>query len=136
MQLNIHPLKTTDYEEILCKWWKDWRWTPPPQDFLPENGTGGLMVYDGDIPVVAGYLYNTNSNVVWIDFIVSNFQYKDKKNRKLAIKLLILALEERTKQLGKYICYALIKNKSLVSTYKELGYTQGDAYSTELIKRI
>jgi len=121
MQLNIQPLKSTDYDEVLCSWWKAWRWTPPPQDFLPENGTGGLMVYDGDIPVVAGYLYNTNSNVVWVDWVVSNFEYKKKENRKLAIKLLILALEERIKQLGKNICYALIKNKNLISIYKELG---------------
>ena len=136
MQLNIQPLKSTDYEEVLCKWWKDWRWTPPPQDFLPENGIGGLMVYDEDVPVVAGFLYNTNSNVVWIDFIVSNFHYKNKNNRKLAIKLLILALEERTKELGKYTLYALIKNKNLIDIYKELGYNHGDSYSTELIKRI
>ena len=136
MQLNIHPLKPTDYEEILCNWWKDWRWTPPPQDFLPNNGKGGLMVYDGDVPVVAGYLYNTNSNVVWIDWVISNINYKDRNNRKMAIQLLILALEEQAKQLGKNILYALVKNKSLIKVYKDLGYVQGDMYNTELIKRI
>ena len=36
----------------------------------------------------------------------------------MAIKLLILALEERTKQLGKYIVYALIKNKSLIDIFR------------------
>lgn len=136
MQLNIHPLKPTDYEEVLCNWWKDWRWTPPPQDFLPDNGKGGLMVYDGDVPVVAGYLYNTNSNVVWIDWVISNINYKDRNNRKMAIQLLILALEEQAKQLGKNILYALVKNKSLIKVYKDLGYVQGDMYNTELIKRI
>ena len=98
MQLNIQPLKATDYEEILCKWWKDWRWTPPPQDFLPENDTGGLMVYDGDTPVVAGDVYNADSNVVWRPWIASNFRCKNKENRKVAIKLVILALEHRTKR--------------------------------------
>ena len=136
MQLNIHPLKPTDYEEVLCNWWKDWRWTPPPQDFLPDNGKGGLMVYDGDVPVVAGYLYNTNSNVVWVDWVISNINYKDRNNRKMAIQLLILALEEQAKQLGKNILYALVKNKSLIKVYKDLGYVQGDMYNTELIKRI
>ena len=32
--------------------------------------------------------------------------------------------------------YALVKNQSLINTYVEMGYIQGDAYNTELIKRI
>ena len=39
------------------------------------------MIYVDETPVVAGYLYNTNSDVAWVDFIVSNFQYKNKENR-------------------------------------------------------
>ena len=55
MQLSIEPLQEGDYEDILCKWWKDWRWTPPSKDFLPENGTGGFMVFDSGTPVCAGF---------------------------------------------------------------------------------
>ena len=60
MKLNIQPLKETDYEDILCRWWRDWRWDPPSKDFLPEDGMGGFMVYDGDTPVCAGFMYVTN----------------------------------------------------------------------------
>ena len=52
MKLNLLPLKEQDYEEILCGWWKTWRWTPPPKNFLPENGTGGYMVYEEETPIV------------------------------------------------------------------------------------
>lgn len=136
MQLNLKPLKNTDYEEVLCKWWKDWRWTPPPKDFLPENGIGGYMIYDGDIPVVAGFLYITNSNVAWVDWVVSNIKYKNKKNRKIAIETLIASLEIKAEELDRKIMYALVKNQSLINTYIEMGYTQADSYNTELIKRI
>ena len=61
MNLNIIPLKESDYDNILCGWWTDWRWTPPSRDFLPDNGKGGFIVYDGDIPVCAGFMYDTNS---------------------------------------------------------------------------
>ena len=26
------------------RWWKWWRWTPIPKNFLPDNGTGGIMI--------------------------------------------------------------------------------------------
>ena len=105
-------------------------------DFLPENGLGGYIIYDGDIPVVAGFLYITNSNVAWVDWVVSNLEYKNKKNRKIAIETLISSLEIKAKELNKNIMYALVKNQSLINTYVEMGYIQGDAYNTELIKRI
>ena len=37
MEFNIRKLKGKDYNNILIKWWKDWRWTPPPKDFLPDD---------------------------------------------------------------------------------------------------
>tara|TARA_R100000935_G_scaffold791_3_gene2838 strand:- start:20980 stop:21390 length:411 start_codon:yes stop_codon:yes gene_type:complete len=136
MKLNLKLLKDSDYQDVLCGWWKDWRWTPPPQDFLPEMGKGGFMVYDGETPVVAGFLYNTNSGIAWCDFIISNFNYKDKIKRAKAINLLLLSLEERAKTLNKTFMYALIKNQSLIKTYEDLGYIKGDAYTSELIKKI
>ena len=69
MKFNIVKLKPTDYEEILSGWWNDWRWTPPSKNFLPENGTGGLILYDDNVPVIAGFIYNTNSDVAWADWI-------------------------------------------------------------------
>lgn len=136
MKFEVRKLNSTDYDSILTKWWKNWRWTSPPKDFLPENGLGGYIIYDGDIPVVAGFLYITNSNVAWVDWVVSNLEYKNKKNRKIAIETLISSLEIKAKELNKNIMYALVKNQSLINTYVEMGYIQGDAYNTELIKRI
>ena len=87
MQFNILPLKDSDYDEHLCKWWKDWRWTAPQRSFLPENGKGGYMVYVDDEPVVAGFLYNTNSGVALVEFVISNFQYKHRENRLIALNI-------------------------------------------------
>jgi len=131
MVFDIRTLKDTDYEDILVGWWKDWRWTAPPKDFLPASG---FIVYDGDIPVCAGYLYTTNSGVAWVDWVISNFNYKDKENRKQALNLLVDSLTNLSKYTGFKYCYALIKNKSLINTYKELGYTEGDSYTSEMIK--
>ena len=67
MELNIRKLHATDYEDLLLSWWKDWGWDAPAKDFLPDNGEGGLIVFDEEIPVCAGFVYVTNSKVAWVD---------------------------------------------------------------------
>jgi|TARA_R110002074_G_scaffold399372_1_gene592428 hypothetical protein len=134
MEFNIRPLGETDYEDILVGWWKDWKWTPPLKDFLPSDGKGGVMVLDNDIPVCAGFVYMTNSKVAWVDWIISNKEYKKKPQRKEALDLLITTLTNICKDTGNKYCYALIKNKSLIKTYETLGYTSADNYTQEMIK--
>jgi len=134
MKLNVRPLKNTDYEDVLCDWWRDWRWTPPARDFLPENGTGGYMVYDNDFPVCAGFMYTTNSNVAWCDWIISNLNYKDRVKRKEALELLVNQITKVAERKGFKYSYALIKNKPLIETYKKLGYKEASSYTSEMIK--
>ena len=132
MELTIRQLNENDYQDILVKWWEEWGWTPPTKDFLSDNGMGGYIVYDEDTPVCAGFIYITNSRVAWVDWIISNKEYRGK--RKEAITMLIDTLTNISKMSGSKYAYALIKNNSLIKTYEELGYTQGDTYTSEMIK--
>jgi hypothetical protein len=134
--LNIRPLTYEDYDDTLKAWWADWGWTAPTRDFLPDDGVGGIMVLDEDEPICAGFMYATNSRVSWVEWIISNKQYRKKPQREEAIKLLVSTLTEISKNLGNKYCYALIKHQSLIETYKELGYTKGDEYVGEMIKII
>ena len=83
MELTIRGLNENDYQEILIGWWAQWNWTAPAKDFLPDNGKGGIIVYDGDIPICAGFIYMTNSSVAWVDWIVSNKEYRIKSSHKV-----------------------------------------------------
>lgn len=134
MSLEIKPLQDSDYEHILCKWWKDWNWEAPPKDFLPDSGKGGLIVYDGDTPVCAGFMYTTNSAVAWVDWIISNKQYRKKPQRAEALTMLVGSLTGICENTGHRFSYALIKHNSLLETYKQLGYVEGDSYNKEMIK--
>ena len=136
MELYVKELNETDYEDILVGWWKQWGWEPPQKDFLPNNGKGGIMVYEGDAPICAGYMYITNSKVSWVDWIISNKEYTKKPQRKDAIKLLVSTLTEICRTTGSKYVYALIKNQSLIKTYNELGYIEGDSYTSEMIKAL
>ena len=134
MELYIRELNESDYDNILVAWWKQWGWEPPQRDFLPDNGKGGIIVYDQDTPICAGFMYITNSKVAWVDWIISNKEYTKKPHRKDAIKLLVSTLTGICKNAGSKYVYALIKSRHLIETYEQLGYIKGDKYTSEMIK--
>lgn len=136
MELTVRALTKLDYQEILVGWWNDWGWTPPQADFLPQDGTGGIMVMDGDEPVCAGFLYTTNSSVAWVDWIVSSKTYRKKPHRKQALQVLINSLTEVGGNTGHKYIYALIKHPGLIETYEKLGFIKGDSYTSEMIKAL
>jgi hypothetical protein len=134
MKLYVRELNETDYDNILVGWWNEWGWTPPQKDFLPKDGEGGIIVYEGETPVCAGFMYLTNSKVSWVDWIISNKEYTKKPQRKDAITLLVSTLTKICKNTGSKYVYALIKNQSLIGVYEDLGYIKGDSYTSEMIK--
>jgi len=132
MKLEVRKLEETDWE-TLVKWWDSWpEWVNPPKGFLPDNGTGGLMVYKENTPIVAGFLYFTNSDGVLLEWIVSN----PEQDRKKALEILISTAEETCKLAGKKHMFSIGRNKHLIETHKKLGWTVDNTPSHELIKNI
>jgi hypothetical protein len=136
MVFDIRPLKHEDYDNLLVKWWADWGWQAPKREFLPDGGAGGVCVFEDTTPVCAGFLYTTNSKVAWVDWIISNKDYRKKPGRQEAIELLIDTLTNIARNTGHAYSYALIKHVGLIDTYKRLGYTQADVYTSEMIKHL
>jgi hypothetical protein len=134
-KLNVRNLKESDWD-TLCKWWEAWpKWVNPPKSFLPDNGTGGLMVYKEEQPICAGFLYFTNSDAVLLEWIVSDPEYRE-KDRKEALELLITTAEETCKDIGIVHMFSIGRNKHLINTHKKLGWTVDESASHELIKNI
>ena len=136
MELQIRKLNSTDYDNILVGWWKDWNWDAPPRDLLPYVGECGIIVFDEDVTVCAGFLYASNSKLSCIDCIISNKNYRKKPQRKNALVLLIDTLTNISKNAGNVYGYALIKHRGLISTYESLGYVKGDNYTGEMLKKL
>ena len=134
MELQVRKLEETDWD-TLVSWWKWWRWPVMPKGFLPDNGTGGLMVYKEDTPIAAGFLYFTNSDGVLLEWVVSSPDYRE-KDRKQALELLISTAEETCRLAGKKHMFSIGRNKHLIETHKKLGWTVDSNSSYELIKNI
>jgi len=130
--LKYRQLTENDYSDFLIKWWTDNRFTPPPIDFLPNNGKDGIVVYDADTNtnIAAGFVYITNSEVAWVEYIVANFEVKDKELRKQSIEFLIKQLALSS---GKKYLFSSLKNPNLIKHYLNSGFVVGSQNTTELL---
>ena len=132
--MNTRTLTESDYE-ILTDWWKALGWPALAKDMLPDNGTGGIMVENKGENIVAGFLYWSNSKLVWLDWIISNPKVS-RDIRQEAIKKLILTAEHMTKQAGSKYMMSISRSNSLLKIHKKLGWTIDKTPSHEMIKRI
>ena len=134
MELKVRTLLKEDYEE-LCSWWERWDWPILSKDMLPGEGTSGVMVSKDNVNIVAGFLYWSNSDLVWLDWIISNPDYKD-EDKKQAIELLIQTAEEMVKSAGKKYMMSISRSKSLLNIHENLGWNIDKTASHEMVKII
>ena len=135
MKFNIRKLTENDWD-TLVSWWDAWpSWVNPPKDFLPDNGTGGLIIEKNNIPIVAGFLYFTNSAAVLLEWIISNPKYKE-KDKKEAIDTLIKSAEIFCKNNNKKYMFSIGRNKSLINIHKKLNWSIDEKASYEITKQI
>ena len=132
MDFQVRGLVEEDYDNLLVKWWESWGWPAPPRDFLPENGTGGLMVQKDGKDICAGFIYTTNSGVALTEFVISDKEYKD-SDRGEAIQFLIDCILVMVQEMGCKYAHVILKNKSLLNKYKKSGYIVSDDNVIEMI---
>ena len=135
MELSVRRLADSDWD-TLCEWWDAWpEWVNPPKDFLPDNGTGGLMVYKQNTLIAAGFIYYTNSKAALFEWVISNPKYRE-ADRKQAIELLINAAEEVCKANGVNYMFTIGRTKPLIETHRKLNWVVDDKPSYEITKKI
>lgn len=133
--MESRAVKYSDYDK-LKGWWDFWKFPAPAVAALPKYDdelTTGLMVSSNGIDICAGFLYETNSALCWVEFIVSNPD-SGKEERSEALSLLIDEFTEEAKRLGFGAIFASIKHPSLLNKYIKAGYTLGTKNTNELIK--
>ncbi|WZE63592.1 hypothetical protein PANI_CDS0073 [Maribacter phage Panino] len=129
-------LKHEDYD-VLVKWWDKWKFAAPSREFLPDDGTCGVMLEDSEgNQYAAGFIYFTNSNACWMEFIVTNPFIKDKAKRKGVINDLIKYLEYLAMDNGAKWIFTSVKHQGLKEKLIESGFAIGTENSTEMIKQL
>lgn len=128
--MHVRPYTQDDYK-TLCAWWTDHSWPHIPSDILSDTGFIAVLA---DKPISAGFLYISNSNFAFMDWLVSDKQ-SSHDDRGQALDLVIQSIFSLAKERGiKQIC-TISNHKRLMDRYQGHGFTLGE-YSTTLIKRI
>lgn len=134
-KLFTRNLKESDWNDLVA-WWDWWpSWKAPARNFLPENGTGGLMVEKKETPIVAGFIYKTNSDVAIFDWVISNPNYKE-KDRQSAIEKLLIDAEKEIKKMGYKHIFSIGRSKHLINTHKKLEWFVDNKHSYEILKNL
>lgn len=116
-----------DYD-TLSSWWKEYNWPVIPKDSLPKNG----FIIDN---TCAGFVYCTDSNIAWLEFIVANPRIS-RDERKAGLQNLLSGLTGLAKELGYAYVFTSTNHANLEERLVEMGYKVQDRNVTHLIRSI
>ena len=81
-EYKIRFIKSDDFAHLI-KWWKHYdHCEVPTVDLLPNYGMDGYVVEKNGKPIMAAFMYLTNSAIGYLDYLVRDPDYneKDKNN--------------------------------------------------------
>lgn len=129
---NWRKITLEDYP-MLVQWWEEWGWeTPPTLDMLPQDA---FLVYAGDTPLYAGFLYTTKTSIGWVEFIVSNKQAPLRLKRG-ALAYLLEVISIIAKSMGIISLFTSTISNGLIKVLTTSGFKIGDTNNTQLIKKL
>ena len=117
---NARPIKVEDYT-ILMEWWNSYDGIEiPDSSILPDNGLGGFVMEKEGKMVAAAYVYLTNSDVGYIDFLISNPNYKGRDRYDIIAKLILVCSESAVAK-GCKLVWAMTTYDGVVRRCRDLG---------------
>lgn len=129
--MTIRPFTLEDYPTI-HRWWVDHKWTPLPHDLLPVHG---FVVEENGVMILAGWLYQSDSKIGWLEWIISNPE-STHEDRSSAIDLLINVVIYKAKELGMKALFSSLKHDGLMKKYLANGFVKTDENVTNFIRGI
>lgn len=133
--MDIRIAKHSDYK-TLEEWWGFWRFSSPSPSSLPQYSKeefNGLIVSKDGKDIACGFLYETNSNMCLIEFIVTNPK-TTAQEREEGILTVLEELSASAKELGYAIAFSSLKNENLINKYLKAGFIEGTKGTSELIR--
>lgn len=129
--MNVRRYTSADHA-MLANWWVAHKWPIIPEVALPKVG---LVIENKGIPVCAGFLYQTDSVMAWLEFIVSN-PACDTMERGQALDLLIEDLSAYAKELGFMSLFTSSNHTRLMERYKEHNFQLSDSGVSHFVRNL
>lgn len=108
------PEYTTVYEELVT-WWRFWKFPAPELQMLPTNM---IVSYDEGKPVCAGFIYMSDSQIAWLEWIVAS-PGAGKESRSMGIENVLQCAKMAASCLNYSVLFTSCKNPSLIHKLKK-----------------
>lgn len=127
--LEFEVTDAVEYFDVMKSWWHLRDKPSPDIHFLPPTG---VMVWFGDLPLCAGFLFKTDANIAIINHLVSNPAIPGVKKwvRSEAIDFLIETLIEKAKEDGYNLITASSNVRRLNERYEKFEFEKSDENET------
>jgi hypothetical protein len=120
--IKIVPYKDSDYVDV-SRFYLENGWPEAPRkEILPT--TGFVAIGTGGQKLAVGFLYESNSNVYFLEWTATNPKAALRR-RALAFKLLVktvMGIVKKAKPLGQIMQFT--PNEAIIRTYKKLGFKE------------
>lgn len=114
---------------LVTEWWQRQNFAVVPLSHLPQVG---IVVFVNEKPTAAGWLYQTDSSICWLEWIVANPEIRGEE-RKAALSYLINEVKRAASQMDFKTIFMSVQNASLMSRLESHGFVQSDKDMTNLI---
>lgn len=129
--MEIKLIKTEDFYNTMKYWWDGHKFNHVTPSMLPE--TTFVCLNDEGIPVYSTCFYNTDSNLCWLGWQISN-PYVTKESKEGCFDFLIKGIEDYAKEVGYQIVFTTSKTPRVEETLLSRGFNQGDLNVNHYIK--
>lgn len=129
--MKVRGFTEADYTEV-AKWWVAHGWQPVPPGSLPIIG---MIVESPKNKLCAGWIYQTDSDIAWLEWVVGNPE-ADKMERSEALDMLVQSLLRAAKERGHSAIFTTLRHERLIERYKKHGFKVTDENMTCMIGRI
>jgi hypothetical protein len=113
--------------ETIGEWWKAQKWPVLPLKTLSKTG---IVVTLNDKPAAACWIYQTDSSICWLEWVVCNPEVR-REARTDVLSTLIQSAKDVAQAMGFESIFTSLKNESMAHRIKSHGFHATDTGVTQ-----
>lgn len=129
--MRIEPFGPQDYATV-SSWWEDRGWPVLPLRSLPRTG---VVVWVDGRRTAAGWVYRTDSDIAWLEYLVSD-PHTPFEKRDGAVDAAIRYLLAKSQDMGYRVIFTSSNNPRLIERLKRHEFIVGDEQTTQLVRKL
>lgn len=131
--MEVKLIKTETFYEVMKSWWDGHGFSYVSPSMLPENTF--VCFNNAKIPVYSMCFYNTDSNLCWIGWQLSN-PHVSKEEKKGCFSFLFDEVEKYAKEVGYHCLFTTSNTPAVEEVLQNKVFKQGDINVNHYIKII